>query len=137
MGYIADVRFTSVSDMVDAVNEMVERNLREMTTEVEAKQLGLDPRAGYRLMVTEEYIVVYASNRGVLDYYGGFEYVDSNSVSQLGDYVFYSAEDDRVADCLEQYFQTEDDEDDPGDVHFGEEERWDDGRFETCNYCDN
>lgn len=113
MGYFDDTRFDSMNDMMDAVNTVVERNLHNLTTEVTAEQLGLDPRAGYRLMINEDYIVVYSSNRGVLDYYGGFEYVDSDCVAQLGDYVFYSAEDDRVAGCLEQYYQTgEDDEDD-------------------------
>lgn len=122
MGYFDDTRFHSMDEMVDAINTVVERNLYELATEVTAEDLGLDRRAGYRLLVTEDYIIVYASNRGVLDYYGGFEYVDAGCVSQMGDYVFYSAEDDRVADCLEYYYgrDVEEDEVEP-DVTEAEE----------------
>ena len=104
MGYFTDTEFDSVADMMDAVNEVVERNVAIKMTTVNADQLGLDIRAGYRLYVDENYIVVHVNNARPLDYYGGFEYVDSSCVQIIGDYKFYSSEDDRVQGHIEHYF---------------------------------
>ena len=105
MGYFTDTKFDSVADMMDAVNEVVERNVRQMTV-VNADQLGLDIRAGSRLYVDENYIVVAVGSSRALDYYGGFEYVDSACVQVIGDFKFYSFEDERVQGHIEHYFQT-------------------------------
>ena len=43
-------------------------------TQVKPTDLGLDPRAGYRLYANDEGIAVPNSSRGPLEYYGGFEY---------------------------------------------------------------
>jgi hypothetical protein len=41
----------------------------------------------------------------VLQYYGGFEYVDASARTECGDYVIYTNDDSRVADCLEYYYE--------------------------------
>ena len=107
MGYFTDTEFHSVDEMIEAVDMVIDRNLSGLVTEVTAEQLGLDRRAGYCLMVTEDYIIVLDSNRSVLDYYGGFEYVDEDCVKQMGSYVFYSREDERVAEHLWQYWDSQ------------------------------
>jgi hypothetical protein len=38
-----------------------------------------------------------------LCYYGGFEYVDKYYRQELGDYVFYTAGDDRIDECLDHF----------------------------------
>jgi hypothetical protein len=43
-----------------------------------------------------------------LDYYGGFEYIDSDYVKTYGEYVFYSADADRVQEVLENLMENED-----------------------------
>ena len=66
-----------------------------------AEELGLDKRCGYKnLRVSQEFIATPLNNKKYLDYYGGFEYVDEAYTYVLGDYVFYMADDERVAGHL-------------------------------------
>lgn len=74
-------------------------------TEVKAEDLGLDARSGYRLFVSDECIAVNVSQTRSLEYYGGFEYVDSVYTKIAGDYKFYFREDSRVDDHIEIYFE--------------------------------
>ena len=46
----------------------------------------------------DEGILVSSSDDNRLQYYGGFEYVEKQYRQEVGDYVFYSANDDRVYD---------------------------------------
>lgn len=86
------------------VNEMVEEALADATV-VNAERIGLDPRCG-SLIVIDGAVVVHRRNRSLLDYYGGFEYCDPDSVAVMGDYVFYSDENDRVSYCLQHLEKT-------------------------------
>lgn len=104
MGFFTDTDFDSIYDMADAMNEVVERTIRSNMECVRPRQLGLDDRAGYELFVNEDCIAVRNGNRRSLDYYGGFEYVDSEYVQVFGDYTFYFAEDDRVSDHIDRYY---------------------------------
>jgi hypothetical protein len=83
----------NIEDLRDQINALVQEQLKETKT-VSAEQLGLDPRAGYRLYVptdeAETFIAVKKDNRHALDYYGGFEYIDKEYIFELGDYVFYT-----------------------------------------------
>lgn len=80
------------------VNELLD-NMKE----VKAKDLGLDPRAGYQLFVGEDCIAVKTKYAGTLDYYGGFEYVDGESKREIGNWRFYTGDDDRVFGCIRHY----------------------------------
>ena len=88
-------------ELIDEVTELTDAFVGKMG-KVNPKQLGLDPRCG-KLFVSPDCIGVYKSNDRALQYYGGFEYVDIEYRYEFGDYVFYSAEDNRVRDHLEQY----------------------------------
>ena len=72
---------------------------------VRADKIGLDPRAGYVWVDQENDIIVCNDNsRRTLDYYGGFEYVDSCAVTKFGDLTIYSGYDDeRVCEAIEYY----------------------------------
>ena len=61
-----------------------------------ATDYGLDARCG-PIYSTEEYLAT--DNRRLLDYYGGFEYVDPACVIQLGGLTIYTIEDERVLDA--------------------------------------
>lgn len=89
-------------DLLDSVDKLV-RAFMDKAVEVTAEDLGLDRRAAYRLFITDEVIAVPKGDDRVLQYYGGFEYIDKEYRKELGDWVFYSAEDDRVQDCLDHY----------------------------------
>ena len=94
--------------LMNQINAKVEELIDEEFREVTAKEVGLDPRAGYRLFINEDYIAVSKGNRRTLDYYGGFEYVDEEHVTVIGDMVFYSSDDERVQDHLNEFFMKED-----------------------------
>jgi hypothetical protein len=97
MGYVDNAEFERTDDMLDSVNNIVNNHVHNMR-QVDAKQLGLDPRCG-RAWVDDKFIVCYTSNS--FDYYGGFEYVDKGCITVVGEYKFYSREDDRIKDHLE------------------------------------
>ena len=87
-------------EFLDTIDDRVTAYVAKMT-EVIGEDLGLDSRAAYRLYVDETCIAVDKRNDRTLQYYGGFEYVDKDFRREMGNWVFYSAEDDRVASALE------------------------------------
>ena len=102
--------FDKLNSLQWEINKKVEAIIDEEFREVTPKEIGLYPRAGYNLFINEDYIAVSKGNRRTLDYYGGFEYVDEEYVTVLGDMVFYSADDERVQDHLDEFFIKEDTE---------------------------
>ena len=69
---------------------------------VSAEDVGLDSRCGYVYVSTDEsWIAVNGSTR-LVDYYGGFEYIDHAEKTVIGEYTFYG-EGSRIEDCLEYY----------------------------------
>ena len=93
-------------DLFFEMNELVDRYLKG-AQEVLPEDLGLDRRAAYRLFVTEEVIAITKNCDRSLQYYGGFEYVDKDYRTEIAEWVFYSAEDDRVAGHLSCFFEKE------------------------------
>jgi hypothetical protein len=69
---------------------------------VSAEAIGLDARAGYVFISTEEGWVASRNTRS-LEYYGGFEYIDIEYRVTVGEITFYSEDHSRVADALEYY----------------------------------
>lgn len=90
----------SVYTIIEAVSDQVFSHVQDNMKQVKAAELGLDPRCG-RLYIDDECIAVDASNDRTLQYYGGFEYVDKDYRTEIGGYVFYSREDDRVAEHMD------------------------------------
>ena len=93
-------------DLQEIVNGEVKNYLdtMELTT---ANRLGLDPRAGHEIFVGSNEVAVFIKDERALKYYGGFEYINDDDRTQLGDYVFYSKRATRVAECLEFYNEEE------------------------------
>ena len=89
------------------INGKIEAIIDEMR-EVKPEELGLDRRCAFQLFIDEEYIAVQKSDLRNIRYYGGFEYVSEEYVLELGEYVFYNAEDERVAGHLSEYVMQED-----------------------------
>jgi hypothetical protein len=100
----------SIYQIIDSINDQVYTHVMDNMTKVRADKLGLDIRAGYTLYVDDECIAVSMDNDRSLQYYGGFEYIDKEYRSQVGDWVFYNREDDRVNDCLERFTENKSEE---------------------------
>lgn len=98
---------SAVYELLSEINSRVEELIENEFQEVTPEEVGLDTRAAYRLFINEEFIAVSKGNRRNLDYYGGFEYVDEEHITVIGDMVFYSADDERVQDHLDEFFLQE------------------------------
>ena len=88
-------------ELLDIVTEVTDSFVGNMV-KVNAEQLGLDNRCG-SLFITPDCIATYKERDRALQYYGGFEYVDSQYRHEMGDYVFYSSEAGRVSEHLDSY----------------------------------
>ena len=98
-----------MSELLNIIDDAVEAFSRELSElpRVNAKEIGLDPRAGYVYVdVDEELIIADHRNIRSLDYYGGFEYVDEDATQTFGDFKIYmtDGEDDRVR-CALDFFE--------------------------------
>jgi hypothetical protein len=102
-----------MSNIYESV-QVLENDIRELIKtlpEVTAEQLGLDPRAGYRLWINDDNeIIVEKHNDRTLQYYGGFEYVEPEARTEIGKYVIYFNISPRVAECFDYYFDEEDEQ---------------------------
>jgi len=87
--------------LIDDVTELTDSYIGTMKM-VPANRLGLDPRCG-KVFVSPDCIAIHKANDRAVQYYGGFEYVDKEFRHEMGDYVFYSHEDDRIQGHLEDY----------------------------------
>jgi hypothetical protein len=100
-----------ITDIIYDANQAIEDYLVNVA-EVTGEELGLDPRALYRGWADSEVIVVKSEADRSLQYYGGFEYVDKEARTVIGDYVIYNREyDDRVESALDYLKQTKTEED--------------------------
>ncbi len=89
---------------IDEVSDRMRRILNDMEYTT-PDSMGLDRRAGYRLWINEDCIVVDKDNDRSLQYYGGFEYVDRDYRVEMGDYVIYLSDDERVQGHIDTFFQ--------------------------------
>lgn len=77
---------------------------------VSAKDLGLDSRAGHSLYIDEnnrDIIAVSKSFDSQLQYYGGFEYIDSDNRTEINNWIFYKSDNHRVEECFHYYYNGE------------------------------
>ena len=90
-------------ELQDQIDNLIDQYLEDSeAVRVSAEAVGLDHRAGYVFVSTEEgWIAAVAGNVRSLEYYGGFEYVDDKL--SIGDITFYSSDSSRVADAIEYY----------------------------------
>jgi hypothetical protein len=90
----------SVSAIVD---EFIDENFKR----VPAEQCGLDNRCGSIWVSNDSVAVQKGHGARMLDYYGGFEYVDAESRTEVGDWIFYDDSDERVFEALRYSYQSE------------------------------
>jgi hypothetical protein len=89
-----------IANFLDDINEQAYLYVTSLPC-VTAEIVGLDPRAGCHIYLDSDAVVVDDASAGKLKYYGGFEYVDQELVSVIGQYTFYRV-DDSCTDCRVQ-----------------------------------
>ena len=93
-------------ELIETIELSVERHINSKMEQISPARdnNGLDPRSACTLYISGDAIAVPKSQDNTLQYYGGFEYVDKEFRKELGDYVFYLYDDDRVAGHIARYF---------------------------------
>ena len=90
-------------ELEQQVEELVMKYLEESgAVYVGADMVGLDYRCGsVHISVEEDFVAV--NGRYSIDYYGGFEYIDSDYITTIGHITFYSGDHSRVRDAIDYY----------------------------------
>ena len=96
----------SIQNLIDQVNEQTYSHVEDKMKYVKASELGLDSRCGM-VYVDSDCIAVTQNSDRSLQYYGGFEYVDKEYRTEMGGYVFYFRDDDRVNGHLETFEESQ------------------------------
>ena len=85
-----------IEDMGNQIREAIDS---EQCITVNAEQCGLDKRCG-TLHVFDDCIIT--RNARLLEYYGGFEYVNRENVTSIGEWTIYFRENDsRVGNAID------------------------------------
>ena len=88
------------------VEELVNKYIEESEAVcVSARDIGLDYRCGMvYVSVADDFVAVSGSGSSI-NYYGGFEYINSDYITTIGGMIFYSGEHSRVQDAIEYYIE--------------------------------
>ncbi len=89
-----------MNELLYQIEEMVEDTINSMQ-ETSAVQIGLDSRAGDRLWIGEDCIIVELEHNQALRQYGGFENVLPKYSVTVGNYVIYLNDDDIINTTLD------------------------------------
>ena len=102
-----------MTETLDQIREDVENMVMEMCQGMEQVHHlpNIDQRAGHNFWVDSKKVITSLENQVRLDYYGGFEYVESEYKVILGDYVIFSRDHERVDNACEDDSVDEDDSD--------------------------
>ena len=101
MGYFTDTDFDSTLDMIDAVNEVIERHINKKFFSENPVGIGLDMRCGRVYVDYDDEVIAVECSRSI-DYYGGFEYIrEGEGRTTCGSYTFFTTESSRVQDCFD------------------------------------
>lgn len=92
--------------LVETIENAVEAYIKQSdVVEIGAlglNELGLDFRCG-RILISVNEGFVAACNPRSIEYYGGWEYIDSEYKLDAGDYRFYDSEASRASSVIENY----------------------------------
>ena len=90
-------------ELQDQIDNLIDQYFEDSdAVRVSAEAVGLDTRAGYLFISTEEGWIASRNTRS-LEYYGGFEYIGEEYRVTVSEITFYSSDHSRVADALEYY----------------------------------
>ena len=87
----------TLNGILDALAELDE-SISNSVTSHHPSAAGLDSRCD-TIYQGEDFLAT--KHRRSLDYYGGFEYIDPEYITVVGEWTLYSIEDDRVLAAIE------------------------------------
>lgn len=97
----------NILDIIDEFNGEFKKAVNNLPC-VRADEIGLDRRAGYAYVDSDnELIIVPTEYIRSFNYYGGFEYVDDGTTITAGDYKIYgtggNSNHNRIESAIEHY----------------------------------
>ena len=93
-------------ELEQQVEELVNKYIEESEAVcVGARDVGLDYRCGMVYVSVADDFVAVSGGSSSINYYGGFEYIDSDYITTIGHMTFYSGETSRVEDCIRYYIE--------------------------------
>jgi hypothetical protein len=93
-------------ELEQQVEELVNKYIEESEAVcVNADQVGLDYRCGMVYVSVADDFVAVSGGGSSINYYGGFEYIDSDYITTIGNMTFYSGEHSRVENCIRYYIE--------------------------------
>lgn len=95
--------YVNVMDLIEDFEVALKAKIITMDS-YEPEQFRLDERSSYgKIYVDEDFTMMIVSKQSdrVLQYYGGFEYVDKEYRQEVGSYVIYHSDDERVQEHLD------------------------------------
>ena len=119
-------------ELQEQIEQIIDQYFEDAAAQrVSAEAVGLDHRAGYLFISTEEGWIASRNTRS-LEYYGGFEYIGEEYRVTVGEITFYSSDHSRVADAIEYYNDEQQREEDAEEQQRRDEknglypDKWDD-----------
>ena len=101
---------TNILEQFEDFKHTINRHVTDLPR-VQAGKVGLDWRVGsLRIDYDANGVFIPLSQRRTADYYGGLEYVNSEHVTVMGDWVFYSADAPRIEEIMPDQDELGDDE---------------------------
>ncbi len=98
-----DTEDHDIEGLIWEINDFSDTFIEQNTKKIHSKDLGMDERVG-NIYVGDSFIAVPLNGHSqkMLEYYGGFEYVDEEDIRYLGNYKIYLNSCNRVASHLER-----------------------------------
>lgn len=96
-----DPEFDSVIDFLEQVQHEAAQLIEPSLEEISADDLGIDPRVGPLYVTKDKDAIVKRGSTRMLEYYGGFEYIDSEDKVEVGNFTFYLESSNRVREHLD------------------------------------
>ena len=90
-----------IESVIWEINDFSDEYIKANAQRVYAKDLGLDTRIG-KPYVGQNFIAVHINGetQRLIEYYGGFEYIDEDDIRYFGNYKVYLNSSDRVRECF-------------------------------------
>jgi len=100
-----------ILDIIDEAINKVEQAVHQLPR-VRADEIGLDRRAGFVYVDTDNQVIIAESGHiRSLEYYGGFEYIDDDCTQTIGQFKIYGVEEtSRVRDAIKFYLKEDEEE---------------------------
>ena len=92
--------------LTDTVNQIVDKYLKNMDSIIPS-EYNIDRQCGNIMWINTESIAIKKKDKDRFWYYGGFEYVNKDCITEIGDYIFitpdHNSDDCRISNIIDDW----------------------------------